>query len=320
MHGAMLLHAAVRLHRLVRSAWPLSSEDLAPVSALAVSLGLKRVPRVRASRDVSVPQVVGWRNPVVLVPTDATSRFTSDEWRMALAHELMHVRRRDVLLGCVPALAERLYFFHPLVRMAAREYVTAREAACDAAVVQALEVQAGDYGRLLVRIGVGRSRSVFVASSAPSSASCLRRRLDMLQHIPSRTTSRLLTACVAAAAVVALAPVRIVAGPSQDLPALPAAPARPAAPAVPSAVPLPPTPPTARAAALPPAAPRHPAPPAPPAPPAQAAPAAPGAIPVAPPPPQAPQPPQAPRRLRSHKRRSPHSLLPGRGQTRSCFA
>ena len=35
---------------------------------------------------------------------------------MALAHELMHVRRRDVLLGCLPALAERLYFFHPLVR------------------------------------------------------------------------------------------------------------------------------------------------------------------------------------------------------------
>ena len=75
---------------------------------------------------------------------------------MALAHELMHVRRRDVLLGCIPALAERLYFFHPLARLAAREYVIAREAACDAAVVRALDVPADDYGRLLLRLGVTR--------------------------------------------------------------------------------------------------------------------------------------------------------------------
>ena len=72
-----------------------------------------RVPRGR------VPQVVGWRNPVVLRAGRRRGAFTSDEWRMALAHELMHVRRRDVLLGCLPALAERLYFFHPLARCGA---------------------------------------------------------------------------------------------------------------------------------------------------------------------------------------------------------
>jgi beta-lactamase regulating signal transducer with metallopeptidase domain len=291
-HGAMLLHAAAGLRRIVRRSSPLSNAEVAPVSALAVALGLKRVPRVRASGDVGVPQVVGWRRPVVLLPPDATSRFTSDEWRMALAHELMHVRRRDVLLGWVPALAERLYFFHPLVRIAAREYVTAREAACDAAVVQALDVPADDYGRLLVRIGVGRSTPVLVASSGASSASCLKRRLDMLQHIPSKTASRLLTGCVAAAAVMALAPVRLVAVPSQTLPALPALPAlAPAPPALP-APPTPPAPPRQAAPAAPVAAPAAPLPPLPPLQPLQP-PQSPQ--PAAPAPPQAPQAPQAQR-------------------------
>ena len=305
-HALMLGRAAAGVHGLMRRATPLCGADLAAVSRMAVALGLRRIPRVCESPEVRVPQVAGWRNPVVLVPTGAAAMFTSDEWQMALAHELMHVRRRDVLLGCLPALAERLYFFHPLVRIAAREYVTAREAACDAAVVQALQVPAADYGRLLVRIGICRSRPVLVASSAPASASCLRRRLDMLQHIPSKTTSRLLTACVAAAAVLTLAPVRLVAIPTQELPALPAAPALPAPPAPPAtlaplaplatapAVPaLPARPGTARAAALPPAAPQIPALPAPPPPPAPPAPAAPVAIPVAPPPPQAPPPPRS---------------------------
>ena len=309
VHAAMLVRASAVVHGLVRRATPLSGADLEAVSRMAVALGLARIPRVCESPDVRVPQVAGWRNPVVLVPAGAAALFTSDEWRMALAHELMHVRRRDVLLGCLPALAERLYFFHPLVRVAAREYVTAREAACDAAVVQALQVPAADYGRLLVRIGIGRSRPVLVASSAPASASCLRRRLDMLQHIPSRTTSRLLTACVAAAAVLMLAPVRLVAIPTQELPALPALPAAPAQPAPPAARPatLPLLPPLAvlpaaparparpgSRAALAPAAPQVPALPAPP-PPAPPAPAAPVAIPVALPPPQGPPPPPPPR-------------------------
>ena len=308
VHAAMLVRAAAGVHGLVRRATPLSGADLAAVSRMAVALGLRRIPRVCESSDVRVPQVVGWRNPVVLLPTGAAALFTSDEWRMALAHELMHVRRRDVVLGCLPALAERLYFFHPLVRIAAREYVTAREAACDAAVVQALQVPAADYGRLLVRIGIGRSRPVLVASSAPASASCLKRRLDMLQHTPSRTTSRLLTACVAVAAVVALAPVRLVAIPAQDLPALPAAPAPPAPPAHGTCAARGAAGRTRNAcstgsrAALPPAAPAAPAPPVPPAPRPPPAPPPLGAVPVAPAPPQAPR-----RRL-------------GRGQTKSCFA
>ena len=284
LHALLLARAAIATRRLVQGATPLSGVDLAAVSRMAARIGLRQLPRVCASPEVDVPQVVGLRNPVVLLPTDARGRFTDSEWQMALAHELVHVRRRDVLLGCVPALAERLYFFHPLARLAAREYLMSREAACDAAVVRAFDVPADDYGRLLIRLGVTRSQSLLVASSAAPSASCLRRRLEMLQHNSSTTVSRMMTATVAAASLLALAPVEIVA---QRPPAPPVLPAQPA-------------PPSASARALPPAAPAAPAPPAPPAAPAQAAapaaplpPAAPMA-PAAPLPPVAPLPPQPP--------------------------
>ena len=301
LHGFLLARAAVTTRRLVRGATPLAGVDLAAVSRMAAVVGLRRLPCVSESPEVDVPQVVGFWNPVVLLPAAARGRFTDSEWRMALSHELLHVRRRDVLLGWLPALAERLYFFHPLARLAAREYVMAREAACDAAVVRVLDVPADDYGRLLIRLGVTRSRSVLVASSASPTASCLRRRLEMLQHTSSTTVSRLATAAVAAAALLAVAPVEIVAQRLPDPPALPALPAPPAPPALPAATAraLPPAAPVAPAppiAPIPPARPVSPAQAAAPAPPAPAPPSAPAApmAPMGPMPPAAPLPPQPP--------------------------
>jgi hypothetical protein len=40
--------------------------------------------------------------------------LTPNESSMALAHELAHLRRGDLWLGWLPAIAQRLFFFHPL--------------------------------------------------------------------------------------------------------------------------------------------------------------------------------------------------------------
>ena len=130
---------------------------------------------------------------------------------MTLCHELVHVRRHDLALGWVPALAERLFFFHPLARVAAREYLIAREAACDAAVLRALDVAPQEYGRLLLRFGVTRPEPGFSATGASSSTSSLRRRLDMLHHITLSRTSRRATWLLACIVALALLPFQLVA-------------------------------------------------------------------------------------------------------------
>ena len=74
--------------------------------------------------------------------------------RLALAHEMAHLRRGDLWLGWVPALANALFFFHPLVWLAGREYLQARGEACDAAAVRLTGAPPDEYGRLLLRFGV----------------------------------------------------------------------------------------------------------------------------------------------------------------------
>jgi beta-lactamase regulating signal transducer with metallopeptidase domain len=212
--AVLVLVQAVRLisaHRVLRGivcravVW--TSEETAH---LATRLGLPRIPRVLISEEIDTPQVCGLWTPVVLLPADALNTFTADERSMTLCHELMHIRRRDLAFGWIPACAERLFFFHPLARVAAREYVAARESACDAGAVRALGVSAADYGRLLVRLGIGNARPALSAGGSPFSASSLKRRLHMLERDGNSNVSRRWGWAIALAAA-ALIPIQLVA-------------------------------------------------------------------------------------------------------------
>ena len=151
------------------------------MNGLAARVGLAGTPPVRISEQIDSPQVFGLWAPVVLLPAETLTALSGEELTMTLCHELMHIRRRDLLWGWVPACAERLFFFHPLARLGAREYVAARESACDAAAVRALDVPAHDYGRMLVRLGIGHPRAALSVGGSPFSTSSLKRRLEMLE-------------------------------------------------------------------------------------------------------------------------------------------
>jgi bla regulator protein blaR1 len=277
----------------------------------ARALGLRRSPRLAVSAEVDSPQVVGMLRPTILLPLDDT--FGDDEREMALMHELAHIRRGDLLLGGIPALARTLFFFHPMAHLAVREYALCREAACDALAVDRGRLAAGTYGRLILRLGVVPHPHHALPGASPTFR-ILKRRLDMLGQSQDARPRVATTLFIASLALAAALPWRIVAAASHvdtpvvapaselapiDQAAPAAAPAAEAAPAV-AATPAPAAAPAAAPKAAAPAVavivdkktPRDasgryilPPPPAPP--PAPAAPAAPAA-PMAPPAPPAP--------------------------------
>jgi bla regulator protein BlaR1 len=192
--AALLVSLALANHRLRRiaaAADPVPDAVAAEVDRLAAALGLRRTPDVRVSDDVDAPQVFGLFRPTVLIPTAVLDALTSRERAMTLCHELAHVRRLDLAFAWAPAVMERLLFFHPGARLAAREYAFAREAACDADVLQHLGETPRDYGRLLLRLGVTRRPAALAAAQSSPSTRLLRRRLAMLnEHEPARRAGR----------------------------------------------------------------------------------------------------------------------------------
>ena len=244
------------------------AEPLALLGRLARRLGV-RAPRLLASDRVASPLVTGVFRPRLVVPRRALGGPPAD-LEMLLLHELVHLRRRDLALGLVPALAGRLLFFHPLAALAVREHLVAREAACDAEVVRRLGAAPRAYGRLLLRWGVVPPAARPAAAVAAHDRNHLKRRLLMLAHTAPSRRSRAWLAALAIPAAALLLPLRWVAesdaaphspppwsaeATPADRPATaPAAPA-PGAPALPPAPALPavsttPAPPAAPAPAV----------------------------------------------------------------------
>jgi bla regulator protein blaR1 len=255
-HGRELLRGLVQLRHIRREAHPLEDAALLQAaSTLGRELGLARIPRLLVSEHAPSPLALGLLRPEVILPRKALETLSPLEQRMALAHELAHVRRGDLWLGWVPTLAQAAFFFHPLVRRACREYALAREEACDAAALQATGAAPREYGRLLLLFGVARAPAAAAMPGASSHLAALKRRIAMLEHagIESKHPHRWARWALGSLALVALVPFQVVAReaeapatpPSAPLlaqapaaPAKPSAPA-PAAPAIKAPVPVP---------------------------------------------------------------------------------
>lgn len=186
--GALLIRQLVRTRQLIASALPVEGDAAELFDELVARLGVAaRQPRLRVSTAIGTPQVTGLLRPVILLPVDALETFSTRELSLTLCHELMHVKRLDLWHGWVPSVAARLFFFHPLARLAGREYAIAREAACDAAVLAFMDAAAYDYGRLLMRLGITAREAAPAAAGAAPTLHTLKRRLLMLHDASPHT-------------------------------------------------------------------------------------------------------------------------------------
>jgi beta-lactamase regulating signal transducer with metallopeptidase domain len=212
------LHGWRRTRAVVARSLPADEGLHAVVRELSGRLARGRRVDLRVSVEIESPLIVGVRRPVILVPARGFAALSPDQQRMALCHELAHLGRGDMWLGCVPAAAERCFFFHPLARLAAREYAFWREAACDEAVLATLHASPQSYGRMLLALGVSRRTATFSAAGAAWSFQNLKRRITMLDRTSSSSLrGRALAAGAVAAAILAIAPIKAVArsaGPS----------------------------------------------------------------------------------------------------------
>jgi bla regulator protein blaR1 len=136
-----------RLRRMRRSARPWADGE-ALVRTLA-SDAARRSVAVRIHDDVSAPLTCGVRRPVIVMPSDAP-RWSDEDVRRALVHELEHIRRADWLVHVSTRIVCALYWFHPLTWIAWQRLCLESERACDDAVLRVAEGTA--YAQQLVTL------------------------------------------------------------------------------------------------------------------------------------------------------------------------
>jgi TonB family protein len=121
----------IRLRGIIATAVPDTSLD-AIASELSTTLGTHA--RLTITDEIETPATVGVRRAIVLLPIRVLALPPTVQ-RAVIAHELMHVQRRDWL----PTLAEEFWcavlWFHPAARIVAERLALARETVVDEATI-----------------------------------------------------------------------------------------------------------------------------------------------------------------------------------------
>ena len=139
------------VRRLRKNTLPVSEALKERVRVSARTLSLRLNVSLFESRLVSVPTLVGWLKPVILLPTSALCGLTSRQLEAVLLHELAHIKRCDPFFNLLQTFCETLLFYHPAAWWLSRQARLEREHCCDDLVV----AQTNDklaYARALMRL------------------------------------------------------------------------------------------------------------------------------------------------------------------------
>ncbi len=151
--------------------------------------------KVRLSPVVSGPLAAGIFHRHILLPEDFAQRYTGSEQQLALAHELAHHRRGDLVANGAALVMLALHWFNPIAHRAYRAFRADQELACDATVLGASPESRSDYGRALIKSAAAGMPGTAACALGPATE--LKRRITMIAHSTSSRARRLAGAALA---------------------------------------------------------------------------------------------------------------------------
>lgn len=158
--------------------------------------------KVFVSPLAMTPMVIGFLNPVIVMPD---TRFEQKELAMILSHELIHLKRRDLLVKFIVLLANSIHWFNPVVYSLSKKINIYCELSCDEKVVQEMDEESRRfYGETLLSMleyGVMR-RNLIGVNSLYHSKEDMKRRLGNLMNVKKTKKSMVMLSVVASTILV----------------------------------------------------------------------------------------------------------------------
>ncbi len=99
-------------------------------------LQIKRTVHVVLSKHVSIPITTGLFHQYVILPHTAIN-WTNNEIKMALVHEMAHIKRMDIFWILISSVVGAIYWFNPLVWICRKQLILDAEKASDNFVLNA---------------------------------------------------------------------------------------------------------------------------------------------------------------------------------------
>ena len=121
----------------------------------------------------------GVRRPRILLPPGAPG-WQAERIQVVVLHELAHIRRHDWIVQLAASFVSRVYWFQPLMWVAARRLRRESEHACDDIVINS-GIAIRSYARQLLELAAAdRSRRTWASAVSMARRSTLERRITAM--------------------------------------------------------------------------------------------------------------------------------------------
>ena len=194
--GIVLLYSLLGYARFIKK---LRRSSSAPhpsrYDMLAMLTNGKRTPRLIVSGYAVTPMLVGLFRPTIVLPKKV---YRNEQLQNILLHELVHMRRLDVLVKWLTLLACGVHWFNPFVWLLRREIGRACELSCDEAVIGSLDTQGKQhYGDTLICVASNKKIPMPVLSTMMCAEKrALKERLSAIMKNKKHTKLTLLVSAI----------------------------------------------------------------------------------------------------------------------------
>ncbi len=114
--------------------------------------GIKRHVKIVSSAVYQKPFTCGIINPVIFLPMDVYQKCNYNMIESIIAHEMAHIKRFDDFWIQLQSMIQIIYFFNPVVWLAASRLNQVREEICDHLVLSGGRLTPKSYGKALLDI------------------------------------------------------------------------------------------------------------------------------------------------------------------------
>lgn len=92
---------------------------------------LNKAVQIYQSSKVSLPVVIGFLKPIILLPIGLAANLSQKQIEAILAHEIAHIKRNDFIINLLQSILEIVFFFHPAFWWMTGKIREERENCCD---------------------------------------------------------------------------------------------------------------------------------------------------------------------------------------------
>jgi beta-lactamase regulating signal transducer with metallopeptidase domain len=189
-----------RFHRRIQNEPQVSDPAmLREFTSCLQAFGLKQNIRLVQTSSVDSPAVCGLWRKSLLLPVGIGGRFTLQELRYILLHELAHIKRRDLELNWLAVVLQILHWFNPIIWFAFGRMRADRELATDALALSRTErPENTPYGETIIKLAewlTGRGAAPALVGIAEDKKE-IQRRILMIARAHGRKSWPLVSAAL----------------------------------------------------------------------------------------------------------------------------